>query len=234
MKTFLVSFQEQETVWVNYSAKVEASSKDEAFKKIEQLVINNDSPHQEFDCDNNGISEHIKSDCKFFMEDIDIDDVKVEDDRLSCELEYTAIDIVKLKKETIYSAAEESFLKVGLKIEILEMDMIPIKIEEYFVTYRCVPTEHKIIFTDESFIHWKDGVQMNPDINFEDLEITPLLMSKYCNYNSTTNIKLNKLFPISKLDTKLCDNKTDVVKYNGQTYLCGVLNDGYALWECEI
>jgi len=67
-----------------------------------------------------------------------------------------------------------------------------------------------------------------------DLEITPLLMTKSCNYDSTTSIKLSKVFPISELDKILCDNKSDVVKYNGQTYLCGVLDDGYGLWECVV
>ena len=52
---------------------------------------------------------------------------------------------------------------------------------------------------------------MNPDIKLVDLEITPLLMTKSCNYDSTTSIKLSKVFPISELDKILCDNKSDVV-----------------------
>lgn len=234
MKTFLVPFQEQETVWVEYQAKVEANSQDEAFLKVKQLVNNCDSPHQEYDCENIGITEHIESDCKFFMDDYTSDDVKVKDDRLSCEISHTAFDIARLGKDALYNEVENIFLQIGLRLEIFEMDMIPVKIEEHFVTYRCVPTEYKIIFRDNNYIHWKDGVKMNQDIKLEDLEITPLLMSKSCNYDSTTNIKLSETFPISQLDKTLCDNKSDVVKYRGKTYICGILDGGYALWECEV
>lgn len=42
---------------------------------------------------------------------------------------------------------EEKFAKVGLRLEILEMDMIPTKIEGHYVTYRCVPIDHKRILS---------------------------------------------------------------------------------------
>ena len=234
MKIYLVPFTEKEKVTVDYIAKVEAKSKEDAYDKIIKIIDEKESPHAYYDSDNNGIAEHLDSCCHFDIEPFDEDDIKIEDDRLSCELSYTAFDIARLGKDEIYKVAEESFLKAGIRIDIIEMDMIPIKIEEYFVTYNCIPTEHKIIFTDDTFIHWKDGVQMNPDIKLVDLEITPLLMTKSCNYDSTTSIKLSKVFPISDLDKILCDNKSDVVKYNGQTYLCGVLDDGYGLWECVV
>lgn len=237
MKNYLVPFTEKE--------KVEAKNKEEAYDKIIKIIDENESPHQYYDADNNGIAEHLDSCNHFNIEPFDEDDIKIEDVRLSCELDYTAFDIARLGKDAIYNAAEESFLKVGLRIDIIEMDMIPIKIEEHFVTYNCIPTEHKIIFTDDNFVHWKDGIQMNPDmvkeesttdleITIKDLKITLSLTSKSCNYDSRTKIKLNNSFEAAKLDEILCNNKTDVVKYNGQNYICGISDDAYALWECEV
>ncbi len=245
MKTYLVPFTEKEKVIVNYIAKVEAKNKEEAYDKIIKIIDENGSPHQYYDANNNGIAEHLDSCCHFDIEPFDEDDIKIEDDRLSCELDYTAFDIARLGKDTIYNAAEESFLKVGIRIDIIEMDMIPIKIEEHFVTYNCIPTEHKIIFTDDNFVHWKDGVQIDQkikeddtvvdlDIELDDLEITPLVVSKSCSYDRKTLIKLSPSFRAAKLDELLCENKSDVVKYNGQTYICGILDDGYALWMCKI
>jgi hypothetical protein len=244
MKTYLVPFTEKEKVVVDYIAKVEAKSKEEAYDKIIKIIDENESPHEYYDADNYGIAEHLDSCCHFDIEPFDESDIKEVDNRLSCELSYTAFDIARLGKDEIYKVAEENFLKVGIRIDIIEMDMIPIKIEEYFVTYRCVPTEHKIIFSDETFVYWKDGVKVknitaieedtSVEVKLNDLEITPLLMSKSCNYDSTTSLKLSKAFSVSELDKILCDNKSDVVKCNGQTYICGVLDDGYALWECEV
>ena len=234
MRTYLVPFTEKEKVTVSYVAKVEAKSKEAAYGKIIKIINENESPHEYFDADYNGIAEHLDGYCDFEIEPYDEYDIKEVDERLSCECSYTSSDILRLGKDGIHKQLEENFLQVGIRINIIEMDMIPVSIEQHFVNYRCIPTEHKIFFTDDTFIHWKDGIKMNPDINLEDLKITPLLMSKSCNYDSTTNIKLSKAFPIAELDKTLCDNKSDVVKYNGQTYLCGVCNDGYALWVCEV
>ena len=245
MKTYLVPFTEKEKVTVNYIAKVEAKNKEEAYDKIIKIIGENESPHTYYDADNNGIAEHLDSCCHFDIEPFDEDEIKLEDDRLSCELDYTAFDIARLGKDAIYHAAEESFLKIGIRIDIINMDMIPIKIEEHFVTYNCIPTEHKIIFSDDNFVHWKDGVKIDEsiekeeaiadiEINIDILEITPLLMSKSCNYDRATSISLSDIFPLAKLDEKLCDNKTDVVKYNGQTYICAIIDNGYSLCACEV
>ncbi len=245
MRTYLVPFQEEEIVWVEYNAKVEANSKEEAFSRIKQIIEDDDYPHREYDCENLGIVEHIESNSKFFMDDVSIDDVQIEDDRLSCEISHTAFDVTRLGKDALYSEVEDIFLRIGINIEVIKMDMIPIRIKEHSVTYKCIPTEHKITFTDDTFVHWKDGVKIDQkikedetlvdlDINVDDLEITPLLISKNCNYDRRTIIRLNDTFSAAQLDEKLCNNKSDVVKYNGETYICGILDDGYALWKCEI
>lgn len=64
----------------------------------------------------------------------------------------------------MYEEVENKFLQVGINIEIFEMDMIPVKIEEHFVTYNCIPTEHKIYFTDDSYVHWKNGEKVEPPL----------------------------------------------------------------------
>ena len=243
MKTYLVPFTEKEKVVVDYIAKVEAKSKEEAYDKIIKIIDENESPHEYYDADNYGIAEHLDSCCHFDIEPFDESDIKEVDNRLSCELSYTAFDIARLGKDEIYKVAEENFLKVGIRIDIIEMDMIPIKIEECFVTYRCVPTEYKIIFSDETFIYWKDGIKLEKivktntkpfvEITLDSFDIMPSLKHNSCNYDSKINILLSKSFPIAILDTKLCDCKSDVVIYNDNTYICGVFNDTYALWQCE-
>lgn len=172
MNTYLVPFEEIETVLVGYMAKVNASTEDEAFGKIKNIIDIGESPHSfadtttdgiQYDIEahvNLGIIEHIDSDCKYNMDDYSIEDVEKVDERVSVSLDFTAFDIVRLGKDEIYLMAEESFAKVGLTLEILEMEMIPTKIEEHFVSYDCVPTEYRRVFTDESFVHMKDGIKI--------------------------------------------------------------------------
>ena len=246
MKTYLVPFTEKEKVLINYIVKVEAKSKEEAYDKIIKIIDENESPHTYYDSDNNGIAEHLDSCCHFDIEPFNEDDIEIVDDRISCELSLTAFDIAKYGNTELYSMAEEVFSKVGLNIDIHDMDMIPIKIEAHFVTYDCIPKDYANTLSDGeifTFINNKEVIKeeimeaktvVGTIVNFDDLEIVPLLVNKSCSYDRRTLIMLPDLFPIAKLDEKLCDNKSDVVKYNGQTYICGILDDGYALWMCEV
>jgi hypothetical protein len=167
MKTYLVPFTEKEKVVVNYLAKVEAKSKEDAYDKIIKIIDDNESPHAYYDSDNNGMAEHIDSCCYFDIEPFDDYDIKIEDERIACYLDFTAFDIARIGKDEMYNMAEECFLKVGIRIEIIEMDMIPVKIEEHFVSYRCIPTEHKIIFSDETFVYWKNGLKIEDTTDIE-------------------------------------------------------------------
>ena len=170
MKTYLVPFQEEETVWVNYLASVNANSKEEAYDKLKGLIEAGETPHHYDDevdghtylieaTQNLGIAEHIGGDGKFNIEDFGIDDVKEIDERVSCKLDFTAFDIARYGQDELYNIAEAEFSKVGLSLEILEMDMIPTKIEEHFVSYDCIPTEYVVTFTDGDMAHMKNGIK---------------------------------------------------------------------------
>lgn len=167
MKKFLVPFQECETVWCKYIIPVEAKSKQSALKKVKKVIDRGDSIQANFgyeECQFVEIVEHIHSDCEYNIDDYDVDDVVEADERVACELELTAFDIARLGKDELYRTVEESFRKIGLTLEILEMDMVPTKIEEHFVSYDCIPTEYRNIFTDESYVHIKDGKKIGgPD-----------------------------------------------------------------------
>jgi len=98
------------------------------------------------------------------MEDYTIDDVKELDERVSCKLDLTAFEIAKYGQNELYNMAEAEFNKVGLNLEILEMEMIPTKIEEHYVSYDCIPIEYTITFSDGEAVYMKDGVKLNPKI----------------------------------------------------------------------
>jgi hypothetical protein len=172
MKTFLVPFEETETVLVGYKAKINANSHEEAFDKLQGIIQAGESPHNfndEIDGHfytieasvNTGIIEHVHSDCKYNMESYGLNDVKEVDERVSCKLDLTAFEIARYGNEELYNMAVAKFNKVGLSLEILEMEMIPAKIEEHFVSYDCIPTEYKHTFTDDDVWHMKDGVRLN-------------------------------------------------------------------------
>ena len=176
MKTYLVPFEEIETVLVGYQASVKANSKEEAFNKIRNIIADGESPHNYIDvidgveysieaCSNLGIIEHIESDCKYNMDDYDVNDVEILDERVSCQLQLSAFEIARYGKDELYNMAEAKFLEVGLTLEILDMEMIPSSIEEHFVKYDCVPTEYKQFFTDETYVYMKDGIRIGGDFN---------------------------------------------------------------------
>lgn len=169
MNTYLVPFEEVETVLVGYQAKVHANTAEEAFMKISDIIADGESPHNftdtlehglQYDIEahvNLGIIEHIDSCCKYNIEDYSVDDVVMVDERISANLDFTAFDIARYGQDELYRMVEESFRQVGLTLEILEMDMVPTRIEEHFVSYDCIPTEYRNIFTDESYVHIKNG-----------------------------------------------------------------------------
>jgi heterodisulfide reductase subunit B len=64
------------------------------------------------------------------------------------------------------------------------------------------------------------------------VDIAPMLMHSSCNYDISKIIKLANSFDTTMLDNIMKDNKSDVVIYNNKTYIMGLYNDQYALWEC--
>ena len=142
MKKFLVPFEEQETVWCKYLIQVEAKTAQAALNKVKKVAARGDSIQANFgyeECQFVEIVEHIHSDCEYTIDDYSVDDVVSLDDRIACELSLTAFDIARYSQDELYRMAEEKFSKVGLELEILEMRMIPIRIEEHSVAYDCIP-----------------------------------------------------------------------------------------------
>ena len=97
------------------------------------------------------------------IEDNELDDVTEVDERVSCNLNLTAFEIARYGNDELYNMAVAKFNEVGLNLEILDMEMIPTKIEEHFVSYDCIPTEYKRIFTDNDVWHMKNGVRLNTE-----------------------------------------------------------------------
>lgn len=142
MRKFLVPFQERETVWCKYIIPVEAKTAQAALNKVKKVIERGDSIQAEFgyeECQFIEVVEHIHSDCEYNIDDYSVDDVVKADERIACELSLTAFDIARLGKDELYNMAEEKFSQIGLELEIGEMEMIPIKIEEQYVTYDCIP-----------------------------------------------------------------------------------------------
>lgn len=147
MKKFLVPFEEQETVWCKYVIPVEAKTAQAALNKVKKVVDRGDSIQANFsyeECRFVEIIEHIDSDCKYNIDGYTVNDVVDTDERIACELCLTAFDIARYRKDELYRMAEEKFMKVGLNLDIHAMDLIPIKIEEHYVTYNAVPTNYKL------------------------------------------------------------------------------------------
>lgn len=236
MKKFLVPFEKQETVWCKYLAPVEAKTAQSALNKIKKIIEMGDSVQANFgyiECEFVEITEHIHSDCKYNIEDYDVRDVVEADERVSCELSLTAFDIARLGKDELYRMAEEKFAKIGLIFEIKEMQMIPIKIEEHFVTYDCIPVDYVQTWSngDESIVQ---NNQMITPLHESLLLLNENIMSKACEYNRTTAIKLPASFDIQRIDKRMKELKTNIVTFREKTYIVGVFDGGYALWECEV
>jgi len=151
MRKFLVPFQERETVWCKYIIPVEAKTAQAALNKVKKVIERGDSIQAEFgyeECQFIENVEHVHSDCTYNIDDYSVDDVVAYDDRIACELSLTAFDIARYGQDELYRMAEEKFMKVGLDLDIQEMDLIPIKIEEHFVTYNAIPTEYYRTFSN--------------------------------------------------------------------------------------
>jgi hypothetical protein len=144
MKKFLVPFQECETVWCKYIIPVEAKTPQAALNKVKKVINRGDSIQANFgyeECQFVEVVEHIHSDCEYNIDDYSVDDVVKADEQIACELSLSAFDIARLGKDELYRMAEEKFSQIGLELEIEEMEMIPIKIEENYVTYNCIPVD---------------------------------------------------------------------------------------------
>jgi len=163
IREFLVPFEEMEIVWIGYKARVIASSKKEAFSKVREIINTGKSPHcyadevektfengkttVQYDIESTlyeEIIEHVASEEKFNMDDYTPDDVDEVDERLHCEVSLSAFDIARYSKDKLYNMAEEKFSSAHINISIFEMDMIPVGINEHFVTYKCIPQDYKI------------------------------------------------------------------------------------------
>lgn len=238
MKTYLVPFEAKEIVWNTSVARVEADSKEEAFNMVNES-IKNSGPYLDFDASWDGINT-VTSECIETVEygigedyGFTVDDVKEEDNRIKCELELSAFDIARYGKDELYRMAEEKFAQVGLILDIKEMELVPIKIEEHFVTYDAIPTDYQQTWSNgDTSVHKNN--EMTTPLHESLLLMNENVMSTSCNYNRSTAIMLPKSFDINRIDRRMKELKTDVVNFRDKYYIVGVYDNGYALWECEI
>jgi len=237
-KTYLVPFEAEEKVWNTLVARVEADSKEEAFTKV-QKSIKESNPLRDFNAEWNGINT-VTSECietiKYGIgEDYNstIDDVTEADERIKCEIELTAFDIANKEKDELYRMVKEKFTKVGLLLDIQEMELIPIKIEEHFVTYDAIPVDYKRTWSNGEISIHRNNEMITP-LHESLLLMNENIMSKSCDYNRSTAIVLPKSFNIKRIDKRMKELKTDVVNFRDKYYIVGVYDGGYALWECEV
>jgi hypothetical protein len=243
MSIYLVPFEEKELVWTKWTAKIKADSREEALEIMEKICKEGD-PHNvqnEFgydygttlNCQFVDISEHIESDKEFNVLDYKTDDVKEVDERIRCELELTAFDIARYGKDELYAMAEEKFTKVGLILDITEMELIPIKIDEDFVTYDAIPIDYTRTWSNGDESVYKNNEMITP-LHESLLLFNENIMSTSCDYNRSTAIKLPVSFDIQRIDKRMKELKTDVVTFKENTYIVDIFDSGYALWECEV
>lgn len=224
MKTFLVPFQEQETVWVQYEAKVEAGCENDAFYIIKQMVEQNDSPHKVYDCINANVAEHIESDGKFFMDSFTINDVKLIDERICCEVSFVTLDFFNkgITKDTIIQKATESFKRIGLTLEIEEFELKPIRIEEQFVYYDFIPTTYKNIFADGEIVHFEDGKKIKSELSKCSLEQLNQKLQPYglmANINTFDGKYVGYIAPLGNENTFIFGSSVCIVEILALEYL---------------
>jgi len=237
-QTYIVPFKAEETVLNECLAKVEAKSKEEAFALVEKS-IKESNPFRDFNAEWNGIntvtSEVLETSGYGIGDEhyCTVDDVQELDERVSCQLQLTAFDIARYGKDELYRMAEEKFAIVGLTLDIQDMDLIPIAIEEHFVTYNVIPTDFKRIWSNGDVSIYKNNEMITP-LHESLLLMNENIISTFCNYNRSTAIMLPKSFDIKRIDKRMKELKTDVVNFRDKYYIVGIYDEGYALWECEI
>ena len=238
MRTYLVPFEAEETVWNSFVAKVEANSPEEAFNAVKNSIeVSN--PLHDFNAEWDGINtvtSKVIETTKYLIGDeydCSVEDVREFDERVYCTLDLTAFDIARHGKDELCNQARNIFLEVGLDLEIFDMEMIPIKIEEHFVTYKCIPTDFKRTWSNGDISKHENGKMLTP-LHESLLLMNENIMSKSCDYNRSTAIVLPKSFDINRIDARMKELKTNVVDFRDKYYIVGVYDDGYALWECKV
>jgi len=141
MARYKIKFKAIETCINNCKVYVEASSKEEAYKKAKEQVDNH-FDHEDFsntDWDGfNGINEETMKVSDFQL--CEFDEVEEVDESPYCELKLSAQNIIELGETGIKQMVSEKFERAGLEIDKNKpVKMIPIGLEEHFVTYKCIP-----------------------------------------------------------------------------------------------
>jgi len=163
-KQFLVPFVAEETVWNNCVAKVEATSKEEAFEMVEQS-IKESNPFRDFNAEWDGINTvtmEVVETSSYGIGDehnINVNDVEeCKENELSVKLTFSAFDLLRLEKDAIYHAVEQELDG----IEVLDMEMIPIGVSSNEVFYKCIPTEYKKEFVVRAYFMDMDDDPTTP------------------------------------------------------------------------
>jgi len=238
MRTYLVPFQSEEIVWNDCIAEVEANSREEAFKIVEDSITNS-NPFRDFNAQWNGVNtvtNEVVEVTKYAIGEeynSTIDDVKEADNKIYAELQLEAFDMLRLDKDEIYRMVEEKFRQVGLILDITSINIIPKKIEEETITYYCYPVDYRRTWSNRDVSQHIDSKIITP-LKQDNLLMSENIMSISCEYNRQKAILLPKSFDIRDIDKQMQELKTDVVKFNDKFYIVGIFDDWYALWECIV
>ena len=142
-KNFKVKFQVLETCWNNCVAMVEAETKKEAYKKVEDS-IENSSPFEEFNSSWNGINtvtDDTVGDVECHIGDLynstieDVEEVNEFETIVKC----TAFDMLRWSKDGFYEMVEE---KTGLS-SISSMEIRVERVNGEYISFKCTPVKFK-------------------------------------------------------------------------------------------
>lgn len=70
--------------------------------------------------------------------------------KYAVEIELSAFDIARLGKDEIYNVASDVIYKTyEVELDVTDMKMLPMCLDDEFVTYQCVPMEYTVVSDDE-------------------------------------------------------------------------------------
>ena len=174
-KNFKVKFQTKETCWNNCVAIVEAETKEEAYKKVEDS-IDNSNPFAEFNSEWDGINtvtENVVEDPEYYIGSLydstieDVDEVNEFETIIRC----TAFDMLRWSKDEFYAMVEE---KSGLT-EVSDMFIEVVNASGAYISFKCTPLEFKREFKVRAFFF---DTYEDPTTPYDEEEYTVYTQTK--------------------------------------------------------
>jgi len=140
---FKVPFIEEEVVWTKYEAIVDAESKEDAMSLLAELCKSS-NPHKTLDCELKEVFHLVESKNNYEVNDFTIKDIKNVDNRLSCELSLSTLELINLNYLELCQQVEMEFAKNGLSLVVKHVELNPIFIENGNILYNVIPTSSEL------------------------------------------------------------------------------------------